>query len=92
LLIKSAIIPIGQSPDERFPRADTCFFNLELPAYTSLDVLRRQLTRGINLSSDMDGDAPQRGLGPGPDEEEMEYDEEDDEEEMDIEEEDAAWS
>jgi other hect domain ubiquitin protein ligase E3 len=90
MLIKNAVIPIGQSPDERFPRADTCFFNLELPAYTSLDVLRRQLTRGITLSSDMDGDAPQRGQGVL-DDEEMERDEEEDDEEMEEGEEDDAW-
>lgn len=61
MLIKDAFVPPGQKADDRLPRADTCFFNLELPAYSSPAVMRRQLSTVINLSGGMDGDDPRRG-------------------------------
>jgi len=42
--------------DDVFPRADTCFFNLELPAYSTLEVMKEKITTVINLDSGMDGD------------------------------------
>eukprot|EP00478_Filoreta_tenera_P000066 GABV01000066.1.p1 GENE.GABV01000066.1~~GABV01000066.1.p1 ORF type:complete len:531 (+),score=242.17 GABV01000066.1:681-2273(+) len=42
--------------DASFPRADTCFGNCLLPRYSSLEVMRRQLTLVINLDAGMDAD------------------------------------
>ena len=56
MLIKPAVLLPNQNVDSRFPRADTCFFNLELPAYTSKEVMRRMLNTIIHLASAMDGD------------------------------------
>jgi hypothetical protein len=30
----------SNNPDKLLPKADTCFFNLELPAYTNKDSLK----------------------------------------------------
>lgn len=35
------------SPDERLPQAHTCFFQLDLPEYSSKDILRRKLHLAI---------------------------------------------
>lgn len=43
-------------PDARFPKADTCFFNLELPAYSSKAVLRDRLVFAITHTTSMDAD------------------------------------
>jgi hypothetical protein len=51
------------SPDKCFPRADTCFFSLSLPQYSSPDVLKEKLLTSILYASDsMNADDPQRGL------------------------------
>lgn len=55
-MLKSRGMKDGQNPDDAFPRADTCFFNLELPAYSSEEVMREKLSTVINLNSGMDGD------------------------------------
>ena len=34
-----------------FPRADTCFFNLELPYYTSKDIMKKNLLIAIGLDN-----------------------------------------
>ena len=34
-----------------FPRADTCFFNLELPIYTSKDIMKKNLLIAIGLDN-----------------------------------------
>jgi hypothetical protein len=44
------------SADSRFPTADTCFFNLSLPQWSSYEVLRRQMRIVLSTSSGMDGD------------------------------------
>lgn len=31
------------------PKADTCFFNFELPAYSSMEVLRSKITQAITF-------------------------------------------
>jgi other hect domain ubiquitin protein ligase E3 len=56
LLIKEKAVEAGKSADHIFPKADTCFFNLELPRYSSLEVMREKLGIVINLSSSMDAD------------------------------------
>jgi hypothetical protein len=53
LMIKSS----GSSnPDSRFPKADTCFFNLELPAYSSKEVLKDRLMFAITNTNSMNAD------------------------------------
>lgn len=38
--------------DGLLPKADTCFFNLELPAYSTKEVIREKLTLVVNLDCD----------------------------------------
>ena len=40
------------NPDKLLPKADTCFFNLELPAYTNKTSLKTQLLTAINTDCD----------------------------------------
>jgi len=54
---------VGEEEDERsrvdmlFPTADTCFFNIMLPAYSSLAVMRERLTAIVSMNVwGMDGD------------------------------------
>jgi len=45
-------------PDNTFPKADTCFFNLTLPEYSSAEILRTKLLMAISTDSDsMNADA-----------------------------------
>jgi other hect domain ubiquitin protein ligase E3 len=45
--------------DGRLPKADTCFFNLELPNYSSKEVMKRQLRFAITADCDsMNADEP----------------------------------
>ena len=55
LMIKPATAR-STSPDKLLPRADTCFFNLELPAYTSKSHMRERLLFAISSGNDMNGD------------------------------------
>lgn len=53
--------------DVTFPHAETCFFNLELPAYSSAAVLRQRLIQAIGTDWGMGGDeALLRQHGPLP--------------------------
>eukprot|EP00727_Mastigamoeba_balamuthi_P008182 m51a1_g3985 putative hect domain and rcc1-like domain-containing protein (3401) ;mRNA; f:470235-483438 len=55
LMIKPS--PRIADPDRAFPRADTCFFNLMLPEYSSREVLRERLLTAVRSDSDsMDAD------------------------------------
>jgi hypothetical protein len=48
------------NPDKAFPKADTCFFNLMLPEYTTPSTLRTQLLTAIYTDADsMNADNPQ---------------------------------
>lgn len=54
----------GANDDGAFPRADTCFFNLTLPAYSSYDIARERILTAILLDADsMNGDAARRTDG-----------------------------
>jgi len=44
--------------DLLLPKADTCFFNLELPKYSSKQILREKLLLAITMSLSMNGDDP----------------------------------
>jgi len=47
-------------PDQAFPKADTCFFNLMLPEYTSPKILREKLIFAISTDDrSMNADNPQ---------------------------------
>lgn len=37
----------AEAPDSRLPQAHTCFFQLDLPEYTSKDILRQRVTLAI---------------------------------------------
>lgn len=65
----------GNNPDMVFPRSDTCFFNLELPNYSSKAVLKQKLMTAIYTDADsMDADVHEedvfglggRGMGRAP--------------------------
>ena len=47
-----------QSPDEALPKADTCFFNIELPNYSSQAILKQKLLIAINFCEGLDADDP----------------------------------
>ncbi len=44
------------SPDEYLPSAQTCFFSLSLPFYSSKQILREKLLYAIATSPNMDAD------------------------------------
>ena len=46
----------NSNPDERLPTAQTCFFELKLPCYTSKNICFQQLCTAIENSPMMDGD------------------------------------
>lgn len=52
--------------DEIYPRSDTCFFNFELPQYSSKEVLKQKLVTAIYLDADsMDADVAEDEDGHG---------------------------
>lgn len=53
LLIKPAI---GGIPDVSLPRSDTCFFNLELPHYSTTEIMRDKLLYAISTTMSMNAD------------------------------------
>lgn len=55
LLIKA---PTGNvsNQDELLPKADTCFFNIELPAYSTEEIMREKLLLAITMCTSLDGD------------------------------------
>ena len=38
-----------RSSDQALPKADTCFFNIELPNYSTKEVLKTKLLLAINM-------------------------------------------
>jgi len=51
------IFPItSRNPDSRLPQAETCFFNVKLPSYTSKSIMKDKLRYAIMHSRSMDGD------------------------------------
>eukprot|EP01125_Pyxidicula_operculata_P006688 TRINITY_DN229_c1_g1_i2.p1 TRINITY_DN229_c1_g1~~TRINITY_DN229_c1_g1_i2.p1 ORF type:complete len:4506 (-),score=1363.41 TRINITY_DN229_c1_g1_i2:44-12730(-) len=48
-----------KDPDQAFPKADTCFFNLHLPEYSNPEILRQKLLFAIHTDADsMNADNP----------------------------------
>jgi len=39
----------NKNPDLAHPKADTCFFNIELPNYSSKEILKQKVLFAINL-------------------------------------------
>jgi hypothetical protein len=54
----------GSDPDQALPHADTCFFNVEIPAYSSEEVMRARLLAAISVDWGMGGDQPEQHLPP----------------------------
>ena len=52
-------------PDAYFPVAHTCFFSLELPRYTNLDVMKEKLRYAIYNCQVIDGDDTSIGIQSG---------------------------
>jgi other hect domain ubiquitin protein ligase E3 len=53
----------SSTPDKCFPRSDTCFFSINLPNYSSPEILKEKLLTAILYASDsMNADDPQGGL------------------------------
>ena len=60
------IFPLeSDSPDQHFPHAETCFFNIRIPAYSSKAVLRERLEYAIQNTVSMDDDPAVTFTGPG---------------------------
>ncbi|KAF1334195.1 Hect-domain containing peotein, partial [Globisporangium splendens] len=45
-----------KNQDDLLPKADTCFFNIELPAYSTEEIMREKLLLAITLCTSLDGD------------------------------------
>ncbi|OWZ23473.1 hypothetical protein PHMEG_0001640 [Phytophthora megakarya] len=61
LLIKASPQDDGVNQDALLPKADTCFFNIELPAYSSEEIMREKLLLAITLCTSLDGDEQTAG-------------------------------
>ncbi|MES1923322.1 hypothetical protein MHBO_004877 [Bonamia ostreae] len=48
----------GSDPDKAFPRAETCFFNVSLPRYTSKESAEKSISLALQLDWGMSGDEP----------------------------------
>ena len=51
--------------DSRLPIAHTCFFSIELPSYSSKEVLQRRLLYAIHNCQEVDGDETGIGMRAG---------------------------
>jgi len=52
------------NPDKVFPKADTCFFHISLPEYSSTEVLKEKLLSAILFAEDsMNADNPINNTG-----------------------------
>ncbi|KAG7393228.1 E3 ubiquitin-protein ligase mib1 [Phytophthora pseudosyringae] len=61
LLIKAPAQDNGVNQDALLPKADTCFFNIELPVYSSEEIMREKLLLAITLCTSLDGDEQTAG-------------------------------
>lgn len=41
----------NQNPDQALPKADTCFFNIELPKYSTKSIMKERVLLAVNLDS-----------------------------------------
>ena len=50
-----------RTPDMSMPKADTCFFNIELPNYSSKEIMKEKILLAVNLdSTSINGDRAMR--------------------------------
>ncbi len=69
----------NRNPDQALPKADTCFFNIELPTYSTKEILKQKLLLAINYDNvSINGDRNQSDDNPLM--ENVQYEEEDEEE------------
>ncbi|ETM45302.1 hypothetical protein L914_09596 [Phytophthora nicotianae] len=61
LLIKAPSQDCGVDQDAMLPKADTCFFNIELPVYSNEEIMREKLLLAITLCTSLDGDEQTAG-------------------------------
>jgi len=62
-LFCSTVSFTGRSPaDQYLPVAHTCFFSLELPAYSSLEIMKEKLRYASFNCTAIDGDDTHTGL------------------------------
>ena len=52
-------------PDDYYPVAHTCFFSLELPAYSSLEITKDKLRYAVYNCMAIDGDDTEVGIAAG---------------------------
>ncbi len=57
MLVRASTAP--GPPDARFPRADTCFFNVEMPRFSSEAILREKLLYALQTTTMNADEAPQ---------------------------------
>jgi len=62
MLIHPLDVPKQRDPDKALPHSDTCFFNLKLPRYTSIEALKSNLLLAINSASGFGLDEEERQL------------------------------
>jgi len=41
----------SRNQDQALPKADTCFFNIDLPDYSSKAIMREKILLAVNLDS-----------------------------------------
>jgi hypothetical protein len=56
MLVKPSRTNANTNQDGMLPHADTCFFNIEIPDYSSLEVMRERLTTLVEIEWGMSGD------------------------------------
>lgn len=42
---------LDKTKKDQFPKADTCFFSIELPEYTSKEIMKKKIVQAINLDN-----------------------------------------
>ena len=45
------MIASNRNQDQALPRADTCFFNIELPDYSSKGLMKEKILLAVNLDN-----------------------------------------
>mmetsp|Transcript_21568 Transcript_21568/g.30480 ORF Transcript_21568/g.30480 Transcript_21568/m.30480 type:complete len:524 (+) Transcript_21568:135-1706(+) len=63
MLIKPSRVTDPNQADQALPHADTCFFNVELPVYSSFEIMKERLTTIVGLDWGMSGDDEASLLG-----------------------------
>ena len=51
------VVVLCAQPDGSFPIAHTCFFSIDLPAYSTDEIMRKKLTYAMTHTVSIDADA-----------------------------------